>query len=510
MALLSFVEKYYAEKIALVDDQETLSYKELLFQSEKLAVALKEEFPLKSGQKVGFLCKNHGSLVKSIFAVSQLGADVYLLNAEFSRDQISNLLEQNDFALLIYDLEWDTYFMETSYRGAKLLSYHDKLPAINNILKTNEMMEQELKREHKQKLKQKEKPNHKPKHKLNRKPIKKLKRRLARSSFSKVILLTGGTAGRSKEAAHKPSIFNYLNPFLALLTRLNLINYQTAYVATPIYHGYGVSLLLLFVAMGKKVVITRRFEAEKACSLIREHKVEVISVVPLMLKKMLRYNVDDLKSLTRILSGGAELHPKLVKETSYHLGDVLCNLYGSSEAGLNIIATPADLQYSALTIGKKINGVQLKVLDDRQVEVKDGGIGQFYVNNRWSMKNRNNSWIGTGDLGYRDENGYYFLRGRVDDMIVSAGENVYPMELEQILKQHPQIEDAAVIGIKDEDFGQRLNAFVLLANNATLTKEELLEWLNTKVARFQIPKELVFLNELPYTTIGKLDRKQLR
>ena len=113
------------------------------------------------------------------------------------------------------------------------------------------------------------------------------------------------------------------------------------------------------------------------------------------------------------------------------------NLYGTSEAGLNIIATPQDLKYSAKTIGKKINGVRLKILDDNKNEVKIGKIGQFCIKNRWSMRNGNNSWIETGDLGYQDIKGYYFLCGRVDDMIVSAGENVYPFEVEQILNKSP-------------------------------------------------------------------------
>ena len=133
--------------------------------------------------------------------------------------------------------------------------------------------------------------------------------------MSKIVILTGGTTGNSKAAAHKPSIFNFLNPFLTLLTRLNLINYNTAYIATPIYHGYGVAILFLFIALGKKMVINNGFDAKKACCLIREHNVEVVTVVPLMIYKMLKNNAEDLKSLACIASGGAELNPKLVEET---------------------------------------------------------------------------------------------------------------------------------------------------------------------------------------------------
>jgi acyl-CoA synthetase (AMP-forming)/AMP-acid ligase II len=324
------------------------------------------------------------------------------------------------------------------------------------------------------------------------------------------VLLTGGTTGNAKEAAHKPSLFNYLDPFVAFLARLKILTYHTAYIATPIYHGYGMAVLLLFCAVGKKVVIHSGFDAQQACRLIRERQVEVVTVVPLMLHKMIETNADDLKSLACIASGGAELNPKLVKETLSRLGEVLYNLYGTSEAGLNIIATPQDLSYSAHTIGSKIKGVRLKIVDDHKREVEVGRVGQFCIKNRWSMRNGAAAWIETGDLGYRDEKGYYYLCGRADSMIVSAGENVYPLEVEQVLLTHPQVEDAAVIGIQDEHFGQRLKALVVLVPQAETTKEELLKWLRSRLARFQMPKEIIFVDHLPYTQLGKLDKKLLK
>ena len=476
MTLLYFAERTYGNKIALVDEHETIYYKQLLSQSEKLSILLKEKYHLQSGRKVGFLCKNHASLIKSVFAAARLGADVYLLNTELSGSQLNKLLARHDFDFIVYDFELTSLIEQSSYAKDKIFSYHDSLPAINNILNTS----------------------------VNN------KFKLQRTSSSKIVLLTGGTTGNFKEAAHKPSIFNFLSPFLALLTRLNLLNYNTAYIATPIYHGYGIAVLFLFIALGKKVVVNSGFDAKKACCLIREHNVEVVTVVPLMIHKMLKNNAEDLKSLACIASGGAELNPKLAQETLSKLGDVLYNLYGTSEAGLNMIATPQDLRYSTTTIGKKINGVRLKVLDNNKKEVEAGRIGQFCIKNKWSMRNSNNSWIETGDLGYRDHKGYCFLCGRVDDMVVSAGENVYPVEIEQVLINHPQVEAAAVIGISDEIFGYRLKAFVLPVKNAHITKEELLQWLRSRVARFQMPKDIAFVDNMPYTPLGKPDKKQLK
>jgi fatty-acyl-CoA synthase len=476
MALLSFSAKTYGGKIALVDVQETLTYSQLFEKSEGLSAALRERFQLTSGSKVGVLCKNHASLVRAIFAVSLSRADLYLLNAEMSEDQFNNILARQNFDLLIYDKEQSILLEQSSYEKASLLSYHETLAAVNNLQAMGH--------------------------------FEKLSRQ--RASSGKLVLLTGGTTGKPKEAAHKPSLFNYLDPFSDFLIRLNILHYQTAYIATPIYHGYGIAVFLLFCALGKKTVIQRKFNAEIACRLVREHQVEVITVVPLMLHKMLQTNVNDLKSLACIASGSAELNPKLVKETLKQLGKVLYNLYGTSEAGLNVIATPEDLTYSPHTIGRKIKGVHLRILDKDKKEAEIGSIGQLCIYSRGSMKNGEKAWIETGDLGYRDEKGYYFLSGRVDSMIVSAGENVYPFEVTQVLLNHRDIEDAAVIGIPDEHFGQRLKAFVLLAPYAKLTKEELSEWLRTKLARYQQPKEIVFVDHLPYTSLGKLDKKLLK
>jgi fatty-acyl-CoA synthase len=474
MLLLKIAGRKSGRKIALVDGNETLTYEQLLKQCENLSFILKEHYGLQEEQKVAFLCKNHVSLVQSIFAASRLGSNVYLLNTEMSKTHFNQLVDEHKFDFLVYDFEYHLFIAESHYRNEKILSYHENSPAINNLLKE---------------------PNER---------VYKLKR----SSLSKIVLLTGGTTGKSKEVIHQPSIFNFLNPFSTLLSRLHLVACNTAYIATPIYHGYGIAILFTFLALGKKVIIQEGFNATKACALIREHQVEVITVVPLMIHKMLRTNIEDLKSLTCIASGGAKLNTNLVEAVSSELGEVLYNLYGTSEVGLNIIATPQDLKCAVNTIGKEIKGVRLKVVDQGK-EVKDGEIGQFCIQNKWSMKKSKSPWIETGDLGYRDGNGYYFLCGRTDDMVVSAGENIYPIEVEQVLITHPYIEDVAVIGIDDEKYGQVLKAFVQLRLTENLTKEALIDWLRPRVARFQLPKEVVFVTNLPYTPLGKLDKKQL-
>lgn len=475
MALLKIAERAYGKSIAIVDDRETITYRELLGQCEELSISLREIYGIRPGSKTALLCRNHVSLVKSIFALSWAGADIYLLNAEMSKDQLQDLLTAYDFDLIVYDEELARFIEQFTFSKAKLISYHDQKPAINLLSAGGTTA----------------------------------RRGWYRTSSGSLMLLTGGTTGKSKKVPHKPSLFHYLNPFYTLLERLSLVRYHTGYIATPIYHGYGIAILLLFVALGKKIVLTTGFHAPKACELIQEHQVQVTTVVPLMLDKMLKHNADELRSLACIASGGAELNPRLVGETLDKLGDVLYNLYGTSETGLNIVASPQDLRRSARTLGRRIEGLPFFVLDSYMNETATGAVGQFCVHNYFSRSRHDKKWIETGDMGYRDSEGLYYLCGRADDRIVSAGENVYPIELEHILIQHPNVEDMAVIGVPDEVFGQRLKAYVQPVPDSSLNAEQLMEWLRSRAARYQMPKEIVLVEQIPYTHLGKRDKKQL-
>lgn len=466
MLLLYLAAHRKGTHVALIDDREEITYKELYNQSNSLAVFLRYEMNIRENQKVAFLCKNHASLIRYIFAASRLGATIYLLNTGMSARQFNELIDIHNFDLLIYDDQFKELITSSGYSNKKLNS--------------NRCISEDLPDKH-----------------------------LPKSSISKIILLTGGTTGQPKEVTHKPSVTNFLQPFLALIERLKLPSHQTVYIATPIFHGYGIAILLVFFALGKKVVITKQFDVEKACKLIKIHQVEVVTVVPLMLHRLLAANTQALSSLRCIASGGAKLSPTIIERTRRSLGEVLYNLYGTSEAGLNIIATPQDLALSTQTIGRPIKGTKIKIVDEEGMELPTGGIGQLCFQNNWSMKNRTSNLIQTGDLGYVDEKGLFFLKGRKDEMVISAGQNIFPSEIEHIILSHPFVEDTAVVGMEDEEYGQKLVAFIQLSLNCSLSTPELMEWLRPQIAKFQLPKEVLFVSELPYSSVGKLQKRKL-
>lgn len=470
MALLKFAARRSPNQVAVVDEREEITYENLYLQSQNLAGHLQANFGLFAGQKAAFLCRNNAAFVRALCAASRIGARIFLLNPEMSDEQFSALVERHKFDFLFYDREAESLISSDGKKDWKNKSF---------VVNSGENFSN------------------------------KNQTKIKRAFSGEIIVLTGGTTGVPKAAKRKASVLNFLNPFFALLTQLDLDEYKSVYVATPAYHGFGISAIIIAIILGMKMFFLSRFDAEKGCELIEKNKIETITVVPLMLQRMLNFNAKKLAYLQCIISGGAALNPALAQETLEKLGDKLFNLYGTSEAGFSVIATPEDLRKSPETIGRKIGGVDLKIFDDNEREVPRGMIGKICIKSAWAIES-GKSWIETGDVGFQDENGFLFLRGRNDEMIVSGGENVYPVELENILVKHPHVRQVAVIGISDREFGQRLKAFIVAKPEDNLTENEVKKWLETRVARFQMPKQIEFLDELPQTAIGKINKRKLK
>lgn len=475
-ALLRFAARTYPNRIAVVDEGETISYTDLYRQSLNLAGHLQTDFQLRAGNKTAFLCRSHVNLIRALCAAARIGARVYLLNPEMTAEQFASLTAKNEFDFLFYDSA-----------VAHLIAADQKNDWKNKSLAADDAENISVADLSKRK---------------NRAKIRRV--------FSgEIVVLTGGTTGVPKTARRKTSVLNFLHPFFALLTELNLDEYQTVYIATPAYHGFGIAAIIIGMILGETMFLLPRFDAAKACALIEQNQIEAVTVVPLMLQRMLHHDANALASLQCVISGGAALNPALVEETLERLGDKLFNLYGTSEAGFSVIAAPEGLRRAPDTIGKAIAGVNLKIFDEKNRQVPTGIIGKICIKSAWSIKT-DKSWIETGDLGFQDADGFLFLRGRDDEMIVSGGENVYPVELENILAKHPAVQQVAIVGVPDADFGQRLKAFIVLSPDSNVAEAEIRRWLETRVARFQMPAAIEFLDELPQTAVGKINKKALR
>jgi acyl-CoA synthetase (AMP-forming)/AMP-acid ligase II len=243
-----------------------------------------------------------------------------------------------------------------------------------------------------------------------------------------------------------------------------------------------------------------------------------MSVVPVMLRRILDAAdaQTELNSLRTVVSGAAPLSPVLATDFMARFGEILYNGYGSSEAGIATLAGPADLRVDPGTVGRPVPGVPVKILRADGGELPVGQTGLIFVGGPGhsagytggESKEIRDGLMNTGDLGHFSSDGLLHIDGREDDMIVSGGENVFPGEVENTLAAHPDVADVAVVAVPDEEFGQRLAAYVVAAGDRP-SDDELRSHVKERLARYKVPREFHFLDELPRNPTGKLLRKQL-
>jgi fatty-acyl-CoA synthase len=250
--------------------------------------------------------------------------------------------------------------------------------------------------------------------------------------------------------------------------------------------------------------------------------VTALIVVPVMLQRMLDLGEDkisqrDLSALKIIFIGGSQLGGEVAQRGLSAFGPVLYNLYGSTEVAYATIAKPEELKQEPTTVGGVVRGTIVKILNDDGEEVKPGETGRIFVANAAQFegytggetKELVKGMMSSGDVGHFDENGWLFIDGRDDEMIVSGGENVFPGEVEELLSGHEAVEEAAVIGVDDEKFGQRLKAFVVVRDGHDLSEDDVKAYVKENLARYKVPREVDFLGELPRNPTGKVLKREL-
>jgi fatty-acyl-CoA synthase len=226
-------------------------------------------------------------------------------------------------------------------------------------------------------------------------------------------------------------------------------------------------------------------------------------------------------SLRWVMSAAAPLSTDAARRFMAQFGPILWNFYGATETGIVTLAGPADHVARPGTIGRAVAGNEIRLLDDADHEVADGEIGELYARNSMlisgyhknaeaTQSSQRDGFFSVGDLGRRDADGFYFLESRKHDMVISGGVNIYPREIEDHLQDHPAILDAAVIGVPDPEWGERLRAFIVLRDGHTLTADEVIAYCRDGLADFKRPRQVSFLAELPRNPTGKVLKRELR
>ena len=466
----------YPDRIAVVDDAGTTSYRELWTRVNAVAKSLTAK-GVGRGVRVGLLCRNHRGFIEWLTAVAATGADVVFLNTGFAGPQLADVVASEQIDVVIHDNE----FAEIVARCGSRLGFDES--AMAEMARAG-----------------------------GRVP--------PRTEQGSMIILTSGTTGRPKGTARR-SDPAAIEGVAAVLERIPFRLGDTQVIAAPLFHAWGLTNLLLGISRCTTNVLARRFDPATTLHSVAEHSADVFVVVPVMLARILALPAEVLNreatpSLRIIASSGSALGCKLVTDALEHFGPVLYNLYGSTEVAVATIATPTDLRKAPATAGRIAMGVKVEILDPRGEPVANGKAGRIFVGGSVRFdgyttgggKQLERGLLSSGDLGHF-EGDLLYVSGREDDMIVSGGENVFPIEVEELLSQLPGVADVAVIGVPDAEFGQVLAAFVVKRQGTALTANDVRSHVRDHLARYKVPRRVEFLKALPRNETGKSLRRSL-
>jgi acyl-CoA synthetase (AMP-forming)/AMP-acid ligase II len=353
-----------------------------------------------------------------------------------------------------------------------------------------------------------------------------------------ILVYTSGTTGRPKGVPLRHDAFvtyvlDNVDPASPDIEERNLLT-------VPLYHVAGIQAMLAAIYGGRTLVLMRQFEVKEWLETIqREHATRAM-LVPTMLKRVIDdsdFNKYDLSSLKVITYGAAPMPFEVINKAIKVMPWVrFINAFGQTETASTITTLgPEDhiiggtgeekekrLKRLTSSIGKPLSDVEVKIVDEEGKALPPLKVGELLARGprimtgywrdeqKTSQVINRDGWLRTGDMGWMDEEGYIYLAGRADDMIIRGGENISPEEVEEVLQSHPKVEEAAVIGVHDPEWGEQPRAVVVLKKEEVATEEELIEYCRTRLAGFKRPRSIVFIDVLPRNPMGKVLRKKLR
>ncbi len=479
--------------VALIDELGELTFGELESRSNSLARALGEH-GVTADSSVAVMCRNHRGFVDAVFACAKLGASVLLLNTDFAKPQLLGVIEREQPQAVVYDSEFENLLEGAEGEAPKLtrfVSWVDEGHETGGIV-----AEEAIARTSDEPLDAPEEP-------------------------SRFVILTSGTTGTPKGAQRESP--GSLAPLAVLLAMIPMKSERTTVIAAPLFHSWGFANFAFGLALGSTYVLRRRFDPEATLAMVADNDADALAVVPVMLQRIMELDQEvldgyKLPTLRVTAASGSSLPGDLATRWMDAFGDNLYNFYGSTEVGWATIATPEDMRAAPGTAGRPPRGTMIKLLDDDGKTVDDGETGRIFVGNEMSFegytggggKDIVEGMLSSGDVGHFDEGGRLFVDGRDDEMIVSGGENVFPREVEDLLAGHEAIDEAAVIGVDDDKFGQRLKAFVVISSGSDLDEDAVKGFIKENLARYKVPRDVEFMDELPRNPTGKVLKRELK
>ncbi|MBU1451336.1 MAG: AMP-binding protein [Proteobacteria bacterium] len=492
--------KLTPHKLALITHDRTITFQELDQTTNAMANGFLK-IGIQPGDRFAILMRNGTEIIQAWSAAAKIGVTPIAVNYRFKSDELAHIINDSESKALIFSEEFsdvvksaEPLFANKSlvYIGVGKVSEESHL-SLEALLRSGGSGPPSLTPD--------------------------------LHGVSSMIIYTSGTTGRPK-GVFKTSR-NRLNSLLGYAYNFESTYDDVHLAAGPLCHAAPYAWAAFSLLLGNTVVIIKKFDAEEFLRLVQEYRVTTTFVAPTMLNRILRLpesikNSYDISSL-RVMTMGGEACPFALKKRTIEFFDKtrIFEFYGGTETSVVTYLRPEDQLRKPGSCGKPVLGSKIKLLDGQMEEVAPGEAGVLYVKNGFLMDyyfnnpeaTRNcthNGYITMGDVARVDEDGYYNIVGRAVDMVLSGGVNIYPPEIEETLHHHPDIDDVAIIGAPDPEWGEKLVAFVVPVQGSELTAADIQDFVASRMASYKKPKEVIFVDEIPYSVSGKKLKRVLR
>lgn len=478
------------DKPALIDRNGTQSWAELDKRANQVARALTQE-GLRGNDRVALLLRNGREMIEVALGTQKLGIVACPLNTWAKPKELKSTLESADPAMLIYDTKHADQVEATAHEGVTLIFVGDEKDALPDSISYEDLLADQTS--------------------LPPPPFTRDR------GSAKIVIHTSGTTGTPKGAQRNASAAG-LGAMANLLGRVPYRRDDIVYCPAPLFHSFGLFSFTIAAALGSTMVLPQKFDPEETLKDIEEHQATAASFVPVMIKRILSLDDAvkkkyDMSSLRVVMASGSAMSPELRTAAMDLFGDVLYDLYGSTEIGWATIATPEDMRAKPKTVGKPIDGIDIAVFSETGDRLDAGEKGELFIKSNMLFegytsgepRDERDGYMSIGDVGYIDDEGHLFIEGRADDMVVVGGENVYPIEIEEVIESIDGVKEAAVLGVQDEEYGEVLAAFVA----GSASEDAVIKACKNELASYKVPRRVEKLDELPRTSTGKVLKREL-
>ena len=478
------------DKPAIHDRHGTLTWKELDERANRAASML-TSLGLQGNDRVAMVLRNGREIVEVALGAQKLGIIACPLNTWAKTKELSATLQQSDPRVLVYDTKHSDQIDKVAGKGLGLVAVGDPNQAVEGSLDYEALLSE-----------------------ASSSPPAPFARN---TGAAKIVIHTSGTTGTPKGAARNSSAAG-LGTLANLIARVPYRRDDVIFCPAPMFHSFGLATFTFGAALGATLVLPERFDPEESLAWIEKHKATAASFVPVMLRRIVSLDEEvkaryDLSSLRIVMASGSVLSDDLRKAASELFGEVLYDLYGSTEIGWVAIATPDDMRNKPKTVGLPVDGIELAVFSPTGERLPDTETGELYVRSNilfegytsGETKEERDGYMAIGDYGRLDEDGYLFVESRTDDMVVVGGENVYPIEVEQVIEGVEGVNEVTVLGVKDEEYGEVLAAFVVGSADVDVIKKTC----EAELASYKVPKRIEVRDELPRNATGKIVKREL-